>query len=269
MDGKILNIVLAAGMAVLAATTIVTALSAQKREKQLLSVIESLKNSPGSEKTPEASETEPEKKTFTYLALGNSITKHGKCGYWWNECGMAASTAEKDYFHLVKAHLETEHDNVNATAYNFSAWEITAADRAQTLLTLEGYLSAKPDLITVQLSENVTDMTDFSGDFAYMLDWLAEKCPEAEIIVIDEFWNAQKSDIKRGICAEKKVAFADLSEIRGKKEYQSSMGAVVYGDDGQAHTVDHTGVSGHPGDSGMKYIADKVMSLIGKGAGGK
>ena len=188
MDGKILNIVLAAGMAVLAATTIVTALSAQKREKQLLSVIESLKNSPGSEKTPEASETEPEKKTFTYLALGNSITKHGKCGYWWNECGMAASTAEKDYFHLVKAHLETEHDNVNATAYNFSAWEITAADRAQTLLTLEGYLSAKPDLITVQLSENVTDMTDFSGDFAYMLDWLAEKCPEAEIIVIDEFW---------------------------------------------------------------------------------
>ena len=46
MDGKILNIVLAAGMAVLAATTIVTALSAQKREKQLLSVIESLKNSP-------------------------------------------------------------------------------------------------------------------------------------------------------------------------------------------------------------------------------
>ena len=47
------------------------------------------------------------------------------------------------------------------------------------------------------------------------------------------------------------------------------MGAVVYGDDGQAQTVDHAGVYGPPGDSGMKYIADKVISLIGKDAGGK
>lgn len=267
MDGKILNIVLAAGMAVLAVTTIVTAFGAQEREKQLLSVIEKLKRASESGMTSETTENEPDEETFTYLALGNSITKHGKCDYWWNECGMAASTAERDYFHLVKARLEAEHKSVSATACNFSAWEITAADRAQTLLTLESYLSAAPDLITVQLSENVTDMTDFSGDFAYMLDWLAERCPEAEIIVIDEFWDERKSEIKRGICSEKGVAFADLSEIRGRKEYQSSIGAVVYGDDGEPHTVKHMGVSGHPGDAGMKYIADRVNELIGKGKG--
>lgn len=26
---------------------------------------------------------------FNYLAIGNSITKHKKCDYWWNEIGMA------------------------------------------------------------------------------------------------------------------------------------------------------------------------------------
>ena len=36
---------------------------------------------------------------YNYLAIGNSITLHGINDYWWNECGMAASTLENDYVH--------------------------------------------------------------------------------------------------------------------------------------------------------------------------
>lgn len=39
---------------------------------------------------------------FKYLAIGNSITQHGICDYWWNKHGMAASREDRDYVHLVK-----------------------------------------------------------------------------------------------------------------------------------------------------------------------
>ena len=40
---------------------------------------------------------------FNYLAIGNSITCHGITDFWWNEAGMAATTKEKDFVHLVAA----------------------------------------------------------------------------------------------------------------------------------------------------------------------
>ena len=43
---------------------------------------------------------------FNYLAIGNSITQHGICDYWWNKHGMAASKEDKDYVHLVKNGIE-------------------------------------------------------------------------------------------------------------------------------------------------------------------
>ena len=43
----------------------------------------------------------PSEAPYRYLAIGNSITRHPECVYWWSEAGMAASTPEQDYFHLV------------------------------------------------------------------------------------------------------------------------------------------------------------------------
>lgn len=40
------------------------------------------------------------------LFIGNSITLHGKCNYWWGEWGMAASDKEKDYVHQLVKRLE-------------------------------------------------------------------------------------------------------------------------------------------------------------------
>lgn len=47
------------------------------------------------------SEIEWPDETFNYLALGNSITKHEICSYWFDEVGMAASSEKTDYFHIV------------------------------------------------------------------------------------------------------------------------------------------------------------------------
>lgn len=42
---------------------------------------------------------------FNYVAIGNSITKHVINDYWWNEIGMAATSQDKDYVHLISSYV--------------------------------------------------------------------------------------------------------------------------------------------------------------------
>lgn len=87
--------------------------------------------------------------TYNYLAIGNSITFHDTCDYWWNKCGMAASKESEDYFHKLCGMLEDKYGSTTAYAYNFSVWEIMENDRAETLPLLDTYLNENLDLITV------------------------------------------------------------------------------------------------------------------------
>ena len=40
------------------------------------------------------------------------------------------------------------------------------------------------------------------------------------------------------------------------------MNTIVYDSDGGPHTVDHAGVADHPGDPGMKWIADRIIEVV-------
>ena len=200
---------------------------------------------------------------FNYLAIGNSITKHDICDYWWNEIGMAASIEDKDYVHLLSNSLENRHEDVFTYAYNFYIWEAQSTDRAETLELLEPYLDSMLNLVTIQLSENVSNMDTFEKDFAELVNYVHEKAPKAQIVIIDDFWdNGDKSIIKERIATEHGLQFVDLDEIKGKLSYQCGLGTIVYDADGSLHKVEHDGVAVHPGDLGMKYIADAVMETI-------
>lgn len=200
---------------------------------------------------------------YNYLAIGNSITDHGTCSYWWSESGMAASTADNDYYHLVTAALSGEKGAFSSHKYNFFAWETQSADRAETLQLLDRYLSPNLSLVTIQLSENVTDTATFATDLAELVNYVKTKCPHAEILLVDDFWSDEKSDIKRQVATDCGTYFADLGEIRNDPVYQCGLGTTVYDADGGAHVVEHVGVSRHPGDLGMRYIADQILSALG------
>lgn len=208
---------------------------------------------------------------FNYLAIGNSITRcPGDGKDWWWEIGMAASTEEKDYFHLVSSYLSTvQSETVVSYAFNAAAWELQANNRAEvlTLGLWDTYLSDKIDLVTIQLSENVSDNSTFESDFQYMVKYVAEKCPNAQIIVIDDFWDDEKSEMKKNAVDSVKaeglnVGWVDLSEIRNKSEYQAGIGAIVYDKDGKEHSIKHDGVAMHPNDSAMGYYAKNIEKLI-------
>lgn len=195
---------------------------------------------------------------YNYLAIGNSITLHQINDYWWNECGMAATTLEKDYVHQTSIML-----NATEYAYNFSIWEITATDRTQTLSLLDGLLSNDIDLITLQLSENTSDLDSFDSDFEEMIRYIQERCSNAQIIVIGDFWDTgTKDEMKSVACVNTGVSFISLDEIKNKPEYECEIGTEVYDSDGQSHIVEHKGVSLHPNDKGMKWIADRIVEEV-------
>ena len=198
---------------------------------------------------------------FDYLAIGNSITRHGLCDYWWGEWGMAASTASNDYFTLVSSSLQKKFEAVNCHRINFSVWERLAHDRSETWEVLDPYLNENVDLVTIQLSENALDLITFKDDLSSLLKHIKVLCPKSTIIVVDDFWSDEKSKLKKQACKENNIPFADLSDIRGKKEYQGRRGTMVMGADGKEHKIEHSGVAIHPGDEGMKVIAERVLYL--------
>ena len=142
--------------------------------------------------------------SYNYLAIGNSITLHEKNDYWFNKCGMAASNLENDYVHQLIQMLESKNINVNGYAYNFFIWEVQSHDRAETLILLDKLLSKKLNLVTVQLSENVSDVSTFKTDFEKLIKYIQNKAPYAKVIVIDDFWDKGAKSI-----AKKEIGGAD------------------------------------------------------------
>lgn len=89
--------------------------------------------------------------------------------------------------------------------------------------------------------------------------------PNAQIIVIDDFWDGgEKSKMKQLAAEKENVDFVSLKDIKGKVEYQVGLGTVVYDKDGNEHVIEHEGVAKHPGDKGMEYIAEAVEKVVEK-----
>ena len=173
---------------------------------------------------------------------------------------MAATQPKFDYYHRIIDGLGKE--KINSSAYNYSVWEVQAHDRSETYEFLDKWLTEGIDLVTVQLSENCNDTKTFIDDFRSLLLHIREKTGDAHIIVIDDFWSKEKHDMKKTVCEALDIDFVDLSDIRGIDKYKAGIGTVVIGQDGKEHVIEHDGVAAHPGDEGMKIIAERVLKIV-------
>lgn len=192
---------------------------------------------------------------YNWMAIGNSLT--------WIESwqrGICSTRPDNDYFGIVKAWLESRHENVQAERCNYSDWEFSIV-RASMFDQIVPYLSEKLDLVTIQLGENVSDVRTYRADLERLVIYIEEHCPSAQIILIDDFWNQERSDIRRSVAEEYGIPFADLGEIRGKAEHQSKEGMECLIADGRVITVSKEAET-HPGDSGMAYIAEQLIKIL-------
>lgn len=122
-------------------------------------------------------------------------------------------------------------------------------------------LSDKLNLVTIQLGENVTDTSHFEEVLETLIAYVHKRAPRAKIIVIGDFWDKNRNEMRKQAAENQNVLFADLSEIIGNKEYHSQEGTICTLDDGSTIAVSKEAAT-HPGDKGMEYIANKVIEKI-------
>lgn len=164
--------------------------------------------------------------TYNYFAIGNSLTLIKSWGR-----GICSTRLDNDYFHLIVKYLKKENDNVIAHPFNFAMWE-RSNNRSSNLKLLDVFLSINLDLVTIQLGENVGDLTTFQSDLESLIEYVHSKAPKAKIIVIGDWWDKNRNELRKAAALNKNAIFVDLSDIMNKREYQSAEGIECIGING-------------------------------------
>jgi alpha-galactosidase len=194
------------------------------------------------------------------LFVGNSITKHGPKADidWHGNWGMAATSEDKDYVHLVTqalaakqgAQLAVMVKNVADFERNHVGYDIVGkfADAA----------AFKADLVILCIGENVAALktpeaqAKYQQQVAALLKTLKSN-PQAQIIVRSSFWaNTIKDTAMRQACETVGGTFVDISALsKDEKNYARS-----------ERPYKHAGVANHPGDRGMAAIAEAIVKAV-------
>lgn len=199
------------------------------------------------------------------LFLGNSITLHGPkpdIG-WTGNWGMAATAEAKDYVHLLTAGIARSAGgapqilvrNIAGFERGYSSFDIGAE--------LKDVLAFRADIVVLAIGENVPEPADdeargkFATAFARLLATLTENGKPA-IFVRSCFWPHEVKDgIMRKATADAGATWVDIAAL-GRDESNAAR---------SERKIDHAGVAGHPGDKGMRAIADALFSALKKRAG--
>ncbi len=199
---------------------------------------------------------------YKVLFIGNSITWHPVCEYWWGSWGMAASVPENDYVHRVVAGLEETYNTVDYDIISYSVWERKNV-RGIALPKIEGILENGYDLVVIQLGDNAKSTKTFEADYEEMIQYIKAKLPDSKIILVGDFWVYSGRDaMKINVATRQNCPYIDISDIRKDKNYQSFVGDIVYGDDGKAHEIDFPPVSIHPNDLAYQCIAERILAVL-------
>ena len=194
------------------------------------------------------------------LFLGNSITLHGPAPSigWQGNWGMAASAKDKDYVHLVlKAITETTGKEPESMVANIASFE-RQPDKYDINSDLKSELAFRPNIVVVAIGENVPALATeqakrtFKASLTRLLKRLKENSNPV-IVVRSCFWQDQAKDtILEQACSAVGGVFVDSSAL-GKDPRNAAR---------SERKFSHHGVAGHPGDRGMRAIADVIMDAL-------
>ena len=190
------------------------------------------------------------------LFIGNSITRHGikeDIG-WYTDCGMAASSIDKDYVHQTVRMLEKKYGKVQFCIAQRSDWEGNFTTPNTRDYFKEAY-DFDADIVIFRLGENVR-MTQpehvdvFANALIDAMKYLTEN-RRAKLVVTDTFWRNQyiNASIEKA-CAVMGVESVKIGDL-GDDDSMKAIGLFAHG-----------GVAMHPGDKGMKAIADRIVAKI-------
>jgi hypothetical protein len=194
------------------------------------------------------------------LFLGNSITLHGPNAEigWTGNWGMAASSEEKDYVHRVTRALAAHTGatpqilvrNIADFERNYATYDVDG--QMQELFAFD------PDLVVLAIGENVPALRSEADKVKFMAGVMnILRCALAKrhplVVVRSCFWpDAAKDQVLREACLEADAIFVDAGPL-GREPANAAR---------SERSFKHDGVAGHPGDKGMKAVADAIIEAL-------
>ena len=189
------------------------------------------------------------------MFVGNSITLHGirpEVG-WYNEWGMAASSKENDYVHILESEIKKLDTDATFCICQVADWECHYQSGTEQLSKYDEARKFGADIIVLRFIENVKkadyDPEIFKDQFRTLAKHI-DGTGKAKFIVTTGFWRHPGDDDLKALANELGAPCVELG---------------VLGDDDKMKAIglfDHKGVANHPGDAGMRAIADAILEEI-------
>ena len=171
---------------------------------------------------------------------------------------MAASSEDKDYVHLVTSALaqrlgarpEIMVRNIADFERNYATYDVD--------LHMKDLFAFDPDLVVLAIGENVPALGSDNakaqfkaGVMSILRCALAKRHPL--VVVRSCFWaDTAKDQVLRQACQEAGGLFVDAGPL-GREAANAAR---------RERSFKHDGVAGHPGDKGMKALADAIVRAV-------
>lgn len=189
------------------------------------------------------------------MFVGNSITLHGilpEIG-WYGNWGMAASAEGNDYVHRLMASIsQLENDPVFCVC-QVARWERNYKEGETVYPFFENARKFNADIIVMRFVENALvkegEAPIFKEQMVKLLQYFDPE-GKAEIILTTGFWHHPAEKAIAEAAEEMNWPLVELSDL-GEQDEMKAIGL-----------FEHGGVANHPGDLGMKMIAERIFAVL-------
>lgn len=185
------------------------------------------------------------------LVLGNSIALHpprAEVG-WTGNWGMAASNVNNDFAHLLQTLLTQKKQIPKLDVLNLSVVEKQYRQYVPSLLR---QIKPGADLVVVVLGDNVPvvdfDPKQWFGAYDAVLSAAVE--PNSRLVCVSTWGgNMAVDQVIRSVCTGRGGQYADIHHFK----------KILANQAGSERHFENAGVASHPGDKGMREIAQAVL----------
>lgn len=170
---------------------------------------------------------------------------------------MAASAREKDFARLVVADLEKRRgERADYRIRNLAILERNFTANLSDYPDLAADVAWAPDYVVIAIGENVANLTSattnaYTRFLVSLAKPLAECASHPQVVLRSPFW---RNDVKAACTAlaakEAGAAYVDAGFL-GADKANTAAGLFA-----------HPGVANHPGDLGMRRLADLILAAI-------
>jgi hypothetical protein len=193
------------------------------------------------------------------LVVGNSLTQHGSAPDigWTSNWGMAASSADKDFVHLLVKKLEEDKKHTIDLSI-IPGYSIEKSFFNETDYKILDGVNGTYDYIVLEIGDNI-DFTNplkatFQNRYHDVVDKLKIKLGKNGVLVcLGKWWSSDVIDDQiRSACEAGKGKFVSLKLISSQIESKAS----------HERQFSNAGVGGHPGDWGMQKISEVIFCAL-------